>query len=182
MKTTRLIPVLAVAWLAAGTACRDAVAPTDKTQPSGPSTPPAQISIVGFVHLSTDLRNQVTLRTDDGQEYALIGAGLTSIARVDSAEVEVRGGWTADGAFEVNDFVVRSVEGAPALDGILVARYDPAVDDPDSMTVVGYDLQLTRGGIIALADPSADLIAHVGARIWLTGDPTAAPTAFGVID
>ena len=93
----------------------------------------------------------------------------------------MRGAWNADGALEVNDFVVRSVEGAPAMDGILVARYDDTVQDIMPAALIGYALQLTRGGTIALTDPPADLVAHLGERVWVTGDPTAAPTAFGFI-
>jgi hypothetical protein len=81
----------------------------------------------------------------------------------------------------VNDFVVRSVAGAAAMDGILVALLDNSGQDIISPTVLGYALQLTRGGTIALTDPPADLIAHLGERVWVTGDPTAAPAAFGFI-
>jgi len=179
MSTTRWIPVLAAAWLAAGTACSDSVAPTDHALLGAPAQPaPALISIIGIVHQSTELRAEFILSTDDGREIVLTGANLTSIAQVDRAEVEVRGGWTVDGALEVNDFVVRSVEGAPAMDGILVAHYDDLAGD----MLIGYELRLTRGGTIALTDPPADLLAHLGERVWVTGDPNAPPAAFGVID
>jgi hypothetical protein len=182
MSTNRWIPVIAAAWLAAGTACSDATAPADRAAAPADQPPPAQISIVGIVHLTTDLRNSFMLSTDDGRDIVLIGGSLASVAQVDSAQVEVRGAWTADGAaFEVNDFVVRSVEGAPAMDGILIARYDDSGQDLIGPTLLGYGLQLTRGGTIALTDPPADLVAHLGERVWVTGDPTAAPTAFGFI-
>lgn len=181
MSRTRLIPVLAAAWLAGGAACSDTLAPTDRGLPSAAS-PPALTSIVGFVHATTNLRGPVSLSTDDGREILLDGASLASVARIDSAQVEVRGGWTSDSTFAVTDFVVRSVEGAPAMDGILVARYDVTGGDIDGLTVIGYDLQLTRGGMIALTDPPADLIAHLGERVWVTGEADAPPTAFGVID
>ena len=181
MSTNRWIPVIAAAWLAAGTACSDSLAPKDQTLPAGPTQPAATISLIGIVHQTTDLRNSFTLSTDDGQQIVLVGANLASVAAVDMAEVEVRGAWNADGALEVNDFVVRSVEGAPAMDGILVALLDNSGQDIISPSVLGYALQLTRGGTIALTDPPADLIAHLGERVWVTGDPNAAPTAFGFI-
>jgi hypothetical protein len=181
MSTKRWIPLIAVAWLAAATACNDSLAPTDHgPAATGPSAP-AQISITGYVHQSTDLRGSAILSTDDGREIVLVGSNLTSVAAVDSAQVEVRGAWADEGAFEVNDFVVRSVEGAPALDGILIARYDESGQDLIGPTVLGYSLQLTRGGMIDLTDPPADLVAHLGARVWVTGDPNAPPTAFGFI-
>ena len=180
MSTNRWIPVIAAAWLAGASACSDSVAPTEHAQAAS-NQPAAQISIIGFVHQTPDLKRPFLLSTDDGQEVMLIGANLASVARIDSAEVEVRGARDAEGAFEVNDFVVRSVAGAAAMDGILVALLDNSGQDVISPTVLGYALQLTRGGTIALTDPPADLLAHVGERVWVTGDPTAAPTAFGFI-
>jgi hypothetical protein len=183
MSRTRLIPVLAAAWLALGAACSDTLAPTDHGLPSGVYPPAtALISIVGFVHATTNLRGPVTLSTDDGQEILLVGTSLSSVARIDSAQVEVRGAWVADGTFAVSDFVVRSVEGVAAMDGVLVARYELTGSDLDATMAIGYDLQLTRGGTIALTDPPADLIAHLGERVWVTGDSDAPPKAFGVID
>jgi hypothetical protein len=181
MSTNRWIPVIVAAWLAAATACSDSVAPTEHALPAAPGQPAAQISIIGIVHQTTDLLAPVMLRTDDGRDIVLVGANLASVASVDSAEVEVRGAWAVNGALEVNDFVVRSVEGAPAMDGILVARYDESGQDLIGGTLIGYGLQLTRGGTIALTDPPADLVAHLGERVWVTGDPTAAPAAFGFI-
>jgi len=182
MSTNRWIPVIAAAWLAAGTACSDSLAPADHKLPAvADQPPPALISIIGIVHLTTNLRGTFTLSTDDGQEIVLVGANLISVAQVDKAEVEVRGAWNADGALEVTDFVVRSVEGEAAMDGILVARYDESGQDLMPGTLIGYALQLTRGGTIALTDPPADLIAFLGERVWVTGDPTAAPAAFGFI-
>ena len=179
MSTTRWIPAIAAASLAA-TACSDSLAPNDHALPTG-SSQPALISIVGIIHQTTDVLGPVMLSTNDGREIVLIGANLTSVASVDRAEVEVRGAWAADGALEVNDFVVRSVEGAPAMDGILIARYDESGQDLIGPTLLGYGLALTRGGTIALTDPPADLIAHLGERVWVTGDPNAPPTAFGFI-
>jgi hypothetical protein len=182
MSTHRWIPVIAAAWLAAGTACSDSLAPADDAAPAAPDQPAAAlISIIGIVHQTTDLLGPVMLRTGDGRDILLVGANLASVASVDSAEVEVRGAWAVNGALEVNDFVVRSVEGAPAMDGILIAQYDGSGQDLVGGTLLGYALQLTRGGLIALTDPPADLIAHLGERVWVTGDPNAAPTAFGFI-
>jgi hypothetical protein len=181
MSHTRFLPILAASWLAAATACSDALAPAD-TPVSAPPRASALISLVGFVHPTTEIRGTANLNTDDGRAILLVGANLASVAQVDSAEVEVRGTWTADGAFEVDDFVVRSVEGAPAMDGVLVARYDQATDIDGGSGPTGYDLQLTRGGSVALIDPPADLLAHVGARVWVTGGLDSAPMAFGIID
>jgi hypothetical protein len=180
MRRTRFIPALAAACLAAGTACSDTSAPTGASA-SAPLTPQL-ITITGVVHL-TELgsRNVAALDTGDGSEISLEGADFTSLAGVDNVELEVRGNWLADRIFEVNDFVVRSVEGAPAMDGILVAVYDDQTDERAGGSALGYALLLTRGGSAALTDPPADLIAHVGQRVWVIGAPDGPPTAFGVI-
>jgi hypothetical protein len=181
MSPTRFLPIVVAGWLAGATACSDALAPA--TAPaSAPAQSSALISIDGFVHQTTEILGGVSLNTGDGRAILLVGANLTSVAQVDSTEVEVRGAWNSDGAFEVHDFVVRSVEGAPAMDGVLVARYDQPTDIDVGAQPIGYDLQLTRGGTVALTDPPADLLAHIGARVWVTGALDAPPTAFGIID
>jgi hypothetical protein len=143
---------------------------------------PQLITITGVVHL-TELgsRSVATLNTGDGSEISLEGADFTSLAGVDNVELEVRGNWLADRMFEVNDFVVRSVEGAPAMDGILVAVYDDQTDETADGSATGYALLLTRGGSAPLKDPPADLIAHVGQRVWVIGAADGPPTAFGII-
>jgi hypothetical protein len=142
---------------------------------------PQLITITGIVHLTaTGSRNTAALSTGDGSEISLEGADFTSLAGVDNVELEVRGNWLAERMFEVSDFVVQSVEGAPAMDGILVAMYDDQTDERSGSTIA-YTLQLMRGGSVTLTDPPADLIAHVGQRVWVIGAPDGPPTAFGII-
>jgi len=51
----------------------------------------------------------------------------------------------------------------------------------DDRIVLGYALQLTRGDTVELKDPSTDLLAHIGERVWVAGPTDGPPTAFGVI-
>jgi hypothetical protein len=184
MRRTRFIPALVGVCLVAGTACSDTaaptVAPTGATGSSPPLTPQL-ISITGMIRLvEPNSRNGAILSTGDGPDITLEGGDFSSLAGVDRVEVEVRGNWGGDRVFEVNDFVVRSVEGAPALDGILIAVYEDQTDEKDATTV--YALNLTRGGSATLTDPPADLIAHLGQRVWVTGGTDGPPTAFGTIN
>jgi hypothetical protein len=180
MRRTRFIPALVGACLAAGTACSDTVAPTGETGSSPPLTPQL-ITLTGVIHLSeTTSRYTAALDIGDGPEITLDGADFSSFAAVDRVEIEVRGNWLADRVFEVSDFVVQSVEGTPALDGILVAVEEDQTDDKSGSITV-YALQLTRGGSVTLTDPPADLIAHLGQRVWVIGSLDGPPTAFGAI-
>ena len=181
MSRSRFLPILFGAGLVAAAACSDATAPSTSSTPSTP-LPPALISLSGSVHLSGTKLDPVFLSTSDGQEILLAGANAAMLTSVENAGVEVRGGWGADGAFLVADFLVETVAGAPVVDGILVAMYDNVVVDTDATEPVGYAILPTRGGpTIALTDPSADLLAHLGSRIWVAGIGDGAPMAFGVI-
>jgi hypothetical protein len=141
---------------------------------------PELITITGSVHLTGTKVNEVVLNTSDGLEIPLAGAATALLARVDDAGVEIRGSWNADGAFDVADFVVQIVSGAPVLDGVLIAVYDTAIITEDS-NVLGYALRLTRGATVELKLPSDELLAHLGERVWVAGPIDGPPTAFGII-
>jgi hypothetical protein len=180
MSRSRFLPILFSAGLVLAAACNDAPnAPLTST----PSTPlaPSLLSLSGTVHRSGNKINEFILATDDGQEIPLSGGTASMLARVENDGVEVRGGWNGDGAFEVADFLVETVDGTAVVDGLLVAVYDNVVDT-DATGPSGYAILPTRGGpTIALTDPSADLLAHLGSRIWVAGIGDGAPMTFGVI-
>jgi hypothetical protein len=93
--------------------------------------------------------------------------------------VEVRGTWTDATTFDVADFLVDTVGGTAVLDGTLIAVYDVPTDTGDP---IGYAIRPTRGGAnVALTDPSTDLLAHLGQRIWVAAGSDGPPMAFGVI-
>ena len=181
MLSSRLITAFAVASLLAAVGCDDTTAPnlSPEASPIIPNMPQI-ITISGSVHLTGMKLNDVVLNTSDGLEIPLAGASTELLARVDNAGVEVRGSWNAEGAFEVADFVVEIVGGAPVLDGVLIALYDTMLKTEDRM-VIGYALRLTRGETVELKEPSDDLLAHIGERVWVAGPIDGPPTAFGLI-
>jgi hypothetical protein len=65
-------------------------------------------------------------------------------------------GTSTDPYFEVERFVVRAADGLPVWDGILT-RTDGA-----------FSIALTEGGSAPLMNPSTDLHAAAGTRIWIT--------------
>jgi hypothetical protein len=181
MLSSRLLTAFAVVGLLATAGCNDTTAP-NVPQQSKPTTPlmPDIITISGSVHLTGMLLNEIVLNTNDGLEIPLAGAATALLARVNDAGVEVRGWWNADGTFAVDDFVVQMVGGEPVLDGVLIPVYDTKLFTEDR-AVIGYALQLTRGDTVELKEPSTDLLAHVGERLWVAGPIDGPPTAFGVI-
>ena len=187
MHPKRLVPVLAgVALLVAGAACNDSTAPNrSASNPSGPSTPttpsePTLVTIAGSVHVTGRDEASLILTTDDGFEIALNGAGAARLARVDGADVEVRGSWNSDQSFTVSDFLVRKVAGVPVMDGVLISL-DDFVDDAHTNAALVYALILTRGGMVMLSDPPVALTEHLGARVWVADSGDRPPTEFGII-
>ena len=126
MLSSRLLTAFAASGLLASASCSDTTAPNLPPHVQSPRTPlmPQLITISGSVHLTGMKLNEVVLNTSDGLEIPLAGASTALLARVDEAGVEVRGSWNADSAFDVADFVVQIVGGAPVLDGVLIAIYD----------------------------------------------------------
>jgi hypothetical protein len=174
MRSIRIIPLLIAASLVAGTSCVDTAAPTPPVRQAATGAPLA--TLTGVIHLSLTKANGVVLSTADGEDVVLDGSEA-SLASVENAEVEVRGRWNAE-TFVVADFLVRRVDGNDVMDGILTALRD---QDEMQGDIIGYALSLTRGSLIPLADPPAELIAHVGERVWIAETPDGQASAFGII-
>jgi hypothetical protein len=174
MRSIRIIPLLIAASLVAGTSCVDTAAPTPPVSQAATEAPLA--TLTGVIHLSLTKANGVVLSTADGEDVVLDGSEA-SLASVENAEVEVRGRWNAE-TFVVADFLVRRVDGNDVMDGILTALRD---QDEMQGDIIGYALSLTRGSLIPLADPPAELIAHVGERVWIAETPDGQASAFGII-
>jgi hypothetical protein len=174
MRTTQIVPILIAACLVASTSCSDAASPTS---PGGQAAPPALITTLnGVIHLSATKVNGVVLSLADGGEVALDGSATAGLENVENAEVEVRGLWSAD-TLVVSDFLVRRVDGAEVMDGILVSFFDQRSDgDPHR-----YGISLTRGSLVTLMDPPTELLAHLGQRVWIAESIDGQASAFGVI-
>ncbi len=176
MSRTRFVPALIAACFVASFACSDTVAPT-RSPPAAAPAQPTLVALSGVIHLNGEDRDGgVVLNTTDGDAIRLAGSETALLARLENAEVDVRGVWIEDGALDVNDFLVRRVDGREAMDGVLTALWD------DDDTIIGYGLALTRSAsVLPLIDPPDELIAHVGERVWVTGAADGPPTAFGII-
>jgi len=177
MRSSRFLPIIVGSGLVLAAACSDASAPSAPS--SSKPVEPSLVTLSGSIHASGTKLNAVVLITTEGQEVPLGGANADVLLSLGNAGVEVRGGWSADGAFQVADFLVETMNGTQVIDGFLIAVYDSPSEDAEFM---GYAIRPTRGGPdIDLIEPSADLIDHLGARIWAAGVSDGAPTAFGVI-
>lgn len=111
---------------------------------------------------------QVALRPAAGGSVTITGPLAREIGRASGADVWVRGTRTERG-FEATDYRVRTVDGASALDGVLVV-------DGESVY-----LRLADGSRRALRSAPAALRAEAGARVWVTGGLDQPVAAFGVL-
>jgi hypothetical protein len=175
MRANRIVPTVIAACLVASTSCSDASAPTSPGGQAAPALPAPLTTLDGKVHLMPTRANNILLTLADGEDVVLDGSAAAGLANVENADVEVRGQWNAD-MFVVSDFLVRQVDGADVLDGVLIA-----MQVAEDGGVIGYALSLTRGPIIPLTDPPAELIAHVGERVWVAETADGQPCAFGII-
>jgi hypothetical protein len=175
MRATRFVPSLIAACLAATASCNDTAAPTSPGRQAAP--PPALTTLEGVIHLSATKVNGIVLSLDDGEDVILDGTGSANLTNVENADVEVRGQWSGD-TFAVADFLVRRVDGAEVIDGVVTALH---LQDEIEGDVIGYALSLTRGSLVPLMDPPAELIAHVGERVWIAETADGQASAFGII-
>lgn len=136
------------------------------TSSSAPDTARGIVAVVG-----TSFESKVVLRGPEGRRpITLIGPQARVIGQLSGADVWVSGNRDPYGQIRVSRFVVRGVDGNPALDGTLIAR-------GDRLLVVTRD-----GQQHAIANPPAALREHVGARVWVSGPVDRAMIAFGVIE
>ncbi|MCU0634477.1 MAG: hypothetical protein MUE41_06355 [Gemmatimonadaceae bacterium] len=121
------------------------------------------VAVVGSAPMT-----QVVVRLTDGSTVTLNGMAASDIGRVAGTEVMVRGVRTTPMEMVAAEFAVRTVEGMPAADGMLVAT-------SDGLVLLGRDGTRRQ---VSNAPPS--LRALAGARVWIAGS-LERPTAFGRI-
>jgi len=169
MKRSHAVFVLAAAMLIG---CSDAEKSTAPSFIPATSTPTSSVTLRGTVILNPNqaINPMFDLRLDDGTLIGLAGADALALNSVVGANIEVVGLEIGDSTVEVQQFLVTAVGGRDVADGIL--------ERTESGT---YALRLTSGGTLDIANPSDDLIAHVGERIWMAADDGGAAQSFGVI-
>ena len=168
MLRPRLFTLLPVALLLA---CSDA--PTSSTAKTGPALPPvapAVLSYTGIVENTLRDLDYQYLRVPGGERIRLVGPQTARLARVSGAEVSVRGTADAVDGLIVESFLVVSVGGVEAIDGVLMKVGEQ------------YALRLILDGSMRmLTDLPDELKGHVGERVWITGPADGVAVAYGVI-
>jgi hypothetical protein len=113
---------------------------------------------------------RLVLRVTGGPMVGLYGGVSPLLESVIGGQVHLEGEQLNESVVEVQSFVVLMVGGRPVRDGVLIR------------TSAGeYLLRLTIGGYDSLIDPPAELRAHIGDRLWISGPDDGPPNAFGVI-
>jgi hypothetical protein len=111
----------------------------------------------------------VVVRPATGRSITLRGPLAEEIGVASGADVWVRGRRVGDRALEVSRYEVRSVDGAAAITGTLAA-------EGSQLVLVDDD---GRRHVLQRVPPP--LRQHVGARVWITGDPATGVTTYGVL-
>ena len=108
-------------------------------------------------------------RPGGGKRVEITGPLARLIGHVAGADVWVTG-TPAGTSLEASRFVVKTVDGMPALDGTLKTEGSALY----LLTVDGARTRITA--------PPPPLLGHDGARVWITGDPSRGVASFGFID
>jgi hypothetical protein len=103
------------------------------------------------------------------ERIRLTGQGATALRGLGGVEVVVRGTRGPSGEIEVRSFTVRSVNGEPAVDGVIVT-------DGSALAIE------TESGRRRIGNPPDALRGLVGARVWITGPLDTGAITYGVIE
>jgi hypothetical protein len=146
-----------------------APAPTPPSEPApstGQDTARGVVRVVG----SAPVNVSVVLAPEGSTErIRLTGRGATALRALGGVDVVVRGTRTSSGELDVQSFTVRSVNGEPAVDGVLVADGSALAIETDS-------------GRRRIGSPPDALRGLVGARVWITGRLDSGAITYGVIE
>lgn len=105
-----------------------------------------------------------------GATVTLTGPHAATLRKVSGTEVWITG--SRQGAtMTVDRFLVRAVNGVPAMDGTVTAR-----DGGFALMITGEHVEHPLG------HPPTALRSHVGHRVWITGPLESDALTFGVID
>lgn len=146
----------------------DPITTSPARQPVTTNPAPTQFSWIAGTVVVDDEQSDGVVRLMLGGESITIAGSAELLRRVNGADVTVYGTWVSADIFDALDFQVLGVGGEVAYDGVLVDG--------------GYALEMRDGTVRTLDDPSAELMAHVGARVWITLLPESnTPANYGII-
>ena len=135
------------------------------TPGAAPDSVRGTVSVVG-----TSFEKRVMIAAQgSGKRTEISGPLAPLIGHVAGADVSVVG--TPSGTtLAATSFLVRTVDGAPAIDGTLKT-------EGSSLYII-----TVNGTRARIATPPPPLLGHDGARVWITGDPSKGVSSFGFID
>ena len=134
---------------------------------AGTDTVRGTISVVGSA-----VDEQVIVRpSGGGAPVTLLGSQSALLGRLSGVDAWISGKRDGGRRMTVDRFLVRSVDGVPAIDGTLIARDG------------GYAIVTTADHAEhPIVNPPPALRSHVGARVWVTGALETGAITFGVIN
>lgn len=141
---------------------RTAPATTKAAEPAQEDTVRGIVAEVGSVPITS-----IVVRPAGGRSVTILGSLAKEIGMAAGAEVWVSGHRTPEGLHAMR-YAVRSVDGEPAVDGVLAAE--------DGGLVL-----VTAGGRHRIVRPPQALRGMVGARVWLVGPIEGGITSYGVL-
>lgn len=144
--------------------------PATKTPPPPPTEARAD-SVRGTVSVvGTSFDKHVMIAEKGSQRRVeVVGSLAALVGHVSGAEISATG--TLSGTqLNASRFLVRSVDGQPAIDGTLKT-------EGGSLFIVTADGSRTK-----ITAPPPPLVGHDGSRVWITGDPAKGVASFGFID
>ena len=179
MSSSRFITAIVAASLLAVSAC------SDDSRPSAPAgilapTPNAPVTLYGVIsNTGRDPLHGLVLIQEDGSLIRLVSNAETApLGDLEGAGVEVRGNFDSDQAFEVGTFLVRQMHGSAVLDGVI---YEETTLDATDNPTIGYRLQPSDGSDARLISPTAEMLLHLGTRMWVRLDDVGNAEEFGII-
>jgi hypothetical protein len=120
--------------------------------------------------VGSDFDRHVTVApVDGGPRITITGPLATLIGHQAHADLSVVGVKTGT-SLEATSFIVKTVDDAPAIDGVLKS-------EGSSLYIITADGTRTR-----IASPPPPLVGRDGARVWITGDPARGVASLGFID
>lgn len=160
---------MSLGWLTLALACTIACHTTRAGSTADPARAVQRDTIIGTIQIvgSDPFPHTVILPANSGVSLRLVGP--PTLQRVNGLGVQIVGQLAGD-QFTVKSFTVLSANGQQATDGRLVK-------DGDTLSIVTED-----GQRHALVNPSPNLRARVGQRVWVSGPLDRQPIAYGFIE